>query len=73
MTCCALVRYHELASLFQAIDLCDTLRMSLLPEVHSTAIVGDDEFECNMAGVPTDRTNLVLQAVDAFRARYHCA
>ena len=27
----------------------------------------DDEFECNMEGVPVDRSNLVLRAVDVFR------
>ena len=36
--------------------------MRLLPEG-----ARDDAFECDMEGVPTDRTNLVLQAVDAFR------
>lgn len=55
--------YHDLASLFQAIKLSDKLCMSLLPE---GAL--DDTFECDMDGVPTDRTNLVLQAVDVFRA-----
>lgn len=56
-------RYHDLASLFQAIALSDRLRMSLLPEGSA-----DDTFECDMAGVPVDRTNLVLRAVDTFRA-----
>jgi len=36
--------------------------MSLLPEGSD-----DDTFECDMEGVPTDRTNLVLRAVDTFR------
>ena len=54
--------YHDLASLFQAISLSDKLCMSLLP-----ADAEDDEFECDMEGVPVDRTNLVLRAVDVFR------
>jgi 4-diphosphocytidyl-2-C-methyl-D-erythritol kinase len=48
--------------LFQAIGLSDRVRMSLLPEGSD-----DDTFECDMEGVPTDRTNLVLRAVDTFR------
>ena len=28
-----------------------------------------DEFECNMQGVPTDRTNLVVRALDLVRER----
>lgn len=54
--------YHDLASLFQAISLSDRLSMSLLPPDAE-----DDVFECDMEGVPTDRTNLVLRAVDVFR------
>ncbi len=57
-------RYHDLASLFQAISLSDRLRMSLLPEGAT-----DDVFECDMAGVPVDRSNLVLRAVDVFRKK----
>ena len=38
--------------------------MSLLPEDAE-----DDTFECDMEGVPVDRTNLVLRAVDIFRER----
>ena len=28
-----------------------------------------DGFDCNMDGVPTDGSNLVLRALDLFRAR----
>jgi len=56
--------FHDLASLFQAINLSDKLSMSLLPEDAE-----DDTFECDMEGVPVDRTNLVLRAVDIFRER----
>mmetsp|Transcript_42203 Transcript_42203/g.112642 ORF Transcript_42203/g.112642 Transcript_42203/m.112642 type:complete len:458 (-) Transcript_42203:32-1405(-) len=54
--------YHDLASLFQAISLSDKLSISKLPDGAT-----DDVFECDMEGVPNDRTNLVLQAVDCFR------
>ena len=57
--------YHDLASIFQAIKLSDKISMSLLPDG-----ADDDEFECDMEGVPVDRTNLVLQAVDVFREKY---
>lgn len=54
--------YHDLASLFQAISLHDELNISLLPES-----AADDLFECDAPGVPTDRTNLVLRALDVYR------
>jgi len=56
--------YHDLASLFQAINLGDTLRLKLLPDGAT-----EDEFKCNMPGVPLDRTNLVLRAIDLVRAK----
>ena len=53
--------YHDLASLFQAIGFGDTLEL--------TPIRGGkaDEFTCNMEGVPTDSTNLVLRAIQLMR------
>jgi len=54
--------FHDLASLFQATSFSDTLHMSCLP-----ADAEDDEFDCDMEGVPLDRSNLVLRAVDNFR------
>lgn len=56
--------YHDLASLFQAVGFGDTLRLSLLPD-GSTG----DAFACNMEGVPTDSSNLVLRALDLMRRR----
>lgn len=54
--------YHDLASLFQAIGFGDTLEL--------TPIDGSqDEFSCNMEGVPVDSTNLVLRALDLMRTK----
>lgn len=52
--------YHELASLFQAIDLCDTLKIQLDDSDHLT---------CSNPDLPTDRSNLILKAVDLFRKK----
>lgn len=52
--------YHELASLFQAIDLCDTLHFS---------VANHDNLSCNVPEIPTDESNLVLRATDLFRKR----
>lgn len=51
--------YHELASLFQAVDLCDTL---------SFAIAKEDALTCSDPRIPTDSSNLVWEAAKAFRA-----
>lgn len=56
--------YHELASLFQAINLGDQIKFKVLPEGAEA-----DEFDCNMPGVPTDSSNLVLKVVDLMRQR----
>ena len=53
--------YHDLASLFQAIGFGDTL--DLTPIRDGTA----DIFTCNMEGVPTDSSNLVLRAIQLIR------
>lgn len=52
--------YHELASLFQTIDLCDQLQMSFSDV---------DELHCNAPKIPTNRSNLVWKAVDLFRQK----
>ena len=55
--------FHDLASLFQTVAFGDDLYLKLLDG-------GDgDEFLCNMPGVPVDRTNLVLRALDLVRER----
>lgn len=53
--------YHDLASLFQAIGFGDTLELT--PIHQGTA----DTFTCNMEGVPTDSSNLVLRAIQLIR------
>eukprot|EP00986_Skeletonema_menzelii_P001008 scaffold274_cov144-Skeletonema_menzelii.AAC.31 len=55
--------FHDLASLFQAVGFGDTLTLSLNN-------YGDaDEFTCNMEGVPTDSSNLVLRALQLMREK----
>lgn len=55
--------FHDLASLFQAVGFGDTLTLSLNN-------YGDaDEFSCNMEGVPTDSSNLVLRALELMREK----
>ena len=55
--------FHDLASLFQAVGFGDTLTLSLNN-------YGDaDEFTCNMEGVPTDSSNLVLRALELMREK----
>lgn len=52
--------YHDLASLFQTIDLCDTLTF-----IESE----DDRLTCNNPALATDPNNLVLRALNLFRKR----
>jgi 4-diphosphocytidyl-2-C-methyl-D-erythritol kinase len=73
--------YHELASLFQALTLGDTLRVWRLTEAEAARsgpsstmdIVWDDPAPSPVAGVrpevPTDSSNLVLRAVALFEKR----
>lgn len=56
--------YHDLASLFHTVSLGDTLDMEVLPEGAT-----QDELECNLPGVPTDASNLVIRALNVFRER----
>jgi 4-diphosphocytidyl-2-C-methyl-D-erythritol kinase len=56
--------YHDLASLFQAIGFGDTLELSVLGD---DAV--EDEFTCNMPGVPVDSSNLVLRALVLMREK----
>lgn len=50
--------YHNLASLFQAVDLGDTLEFSFAEK---------DEMTCNDPQIPVDHTNLVSKAIQLFR------
>jgi hypothetical protein len=52
--------YHDLASLFQTIGFGDLLELNLINGQ-------EDEFECNMVGVPTDSSNLVIRALQLMR------
>ena len=55
--------YHDLASLFQTVGFGDTLHLQLDPN----AI--EDSMECNMVGVPVDKTNLVLRAIELVKSK----
>lgn len=55
--------FHDLASLFQAVGFGDTLKLEVLEDGEA------DEFTCNMEGVPTDQTNLVLRALTLMREK----
>lgn len=55
--------YHDLASLFQTINFGDMLYLKLDSDADK------DTFECNMAGVPTDKSNLVIRALDLVREK----
>ena len=58
--------FHDLASLFQTVAFGDMLHLKLLDDADDDA---DDEFMCNMEGVPLDRSNLVLRALDLVREK----
>ena len=49
--------YHDLASLFHVIDLGDGMEFTVLPDDADR-----DELRCDMEGVPTDDSNLVIKA-----------
>ena len=49
--------YHDLASLFHVIDLGDGMKFTVLP-----GGADRDELRCDMEGVPTDDSNLVIKA-----------
>ena len=58
--------FHDLASLFHAIGFGDRMEFEGLGEG------GTDSMTCNMPGVPTDETNLVIRALELFRAKTGC-
>jgi 4-diphosphocytidyl-2C-methyl-D-erythritol kinase len=47
--------FHDLASLFHVIDLGDQMSFALRPNAT------EDSLSCNMEGVPTDSSNLVIK------------
>lgn len=56
--------YHNLASLFQTVGFGDMLYLKLIDNNDD-----DDIFDCNMPGVPKDKGNLVLKAIDLMRKK----
>lgn len=52
--------YHELASLFQAVSLCDTLHLTL---------ENKDTLTCTDVSISTDESNLVSKAICLFRKK----
>lgn len=52
--------YHDLASLFQTIDLTDTIDFALQDK---------DELFCNDPTIPIDSSNLIIKAADLFRRK----
>lgn len=52
--------YHDLASLFQAISLYDTIHFTFADR---------DELSCSRQDIPTDSSNLILKAADLFRRK----
>lgn len=56
--------FHDLASLFQAIGFGDTLELTKLDDGAE-----EDDFACNMIGVPTNMSNLVLRALELMREK----
>lgn len=61
--------FHDLASLFQAIGFGDTLELTVIDDNASSDNAETDEFTCNMPGVPTDSSNLVLRALQLMREK----
>lgn len=51
--------YHDLASLFHVIDLGDDMAFEAL-----AGTAAADALTCNMVGVPTDGSNLVIKVTD---------
>lgn len=52
--------FHEIDSLFQAIDLCDELTIELCDR---------DSITCDQPQIPTNRDNLLFKALDLFRRK----
>ena len=56
--------FHELASLFQAIDIGDTLRFRVLPPSAK-----NDVIECSIPELETGESNLVTRALKLYRSK----
>ncbi|KAK9861111.1 hypothetical protein WJX84_011692 [Apatococcus fuscideae] len=55
--------YHDLASLFHVIDFGDSMELRVADGA------AEDSLTCEMEGVPTDSSNLVIKALDLFRRK----
>ncbi len=53
--------FHDIKSIMQSVSLCDELEI-ILSECQN------DSIECNVPNIPTDSSNLVIKAADAYRA-----
>jgi len=63
--------YHPLATVFQAVDLYETLTAAVRPDDRITVTVeAADTFAGVLAGVPLDHTNLAWRAAQAVRTRF---
>lgn len=56
--------YHELASLFQAVALCDEITFVLASR---------DRLTCTDPSIPTDGSNLIVKAAELFRRKTGCS
>lgn len=56
--------FHEIASLFQAVDLCDTLKIERVSK--------EDRLVSTDPHLPTDGSNLILRAAALFRKKTGC-
>ncbi len=52
--------FHDIKSIMQSISLCDDIQISLSER-------SDDRIECNVKNIPTDSSNLVIKAANAYR------
>lgn len=52
--------YHEIASLFQTVDLHDTITF---------ALASNDHLTCTDAALPVNKSNLIIKAADLFRQK----
>lgn len=59
--------YHELATIFQSLELHDTVTLTLLDKASSEGFV--QGLTCATRGVPEDNTNLAWRAVEALFTR----
>ena len=52
--------FHDIKSIMQSVSLCDELEILLTEQT-------DNSLICNVPGIPTDSSNLIIKAADAYR------